>query len=375
MTVIDFSAQLPGPLATSVLADLGATVIKVEPIGGEFGRHIPGGMFDRVNRGKLSLAINLKKPESRGIVRALASRTDVAIESFRPGVAGRLGIDYETLSTINKRLIYCSLSGYGQSGPWRDKPGHDLAYLAASGAMELPGHWASPPRRSGLPVGDIVGSSTATSAILAALFERECTGTGRHIDLSLYEAAVYATATRTWFDSNERSRHFLFPTNDVFDTADGRQIAITIVEEHFWSKFVAVVAAMEPAFAEERFGTEAMRRANADTLFGMLEGLFRRYTVAEWIDAFEGTDVPIEICATPLEAGANPQLKARNLMLEPGANRKFCPFPALVDGDKRAGCTYVEPPSVGQHTRDVLGDLGYGDDAIDALRVAGVIDE
>jgi crotonobetainyl-CoA:carnitine CoA-transferase CaiB-like acyl-CoA transferase len=165
--VADFSLLLPGPFATLTLADLGADVVKIEPREGDFARRIPFAMFRMANRNKRSLALDLKHKSAPRIVAALARWADVALEGFRPGVAERLGIDHATLARHNPRLVYCALSGYGQTGPDRLVPGHDLNYLAASGALALAGHWPEPPRRSGLPVADLAGGCYAAIAIAA----------------------------------------------------------------------------------------------------------------------------------------------------------------------------------------------------------------
>lgn len=373
ITVIDFSAQLPGPLASAILADLGADVIKVEPPGGEFARRMPTGLFERMNRSKRSMTLDLKSPASGTVIERLAAKADVVLETFRPGVAHRIGIGPETFRAMNARIVYCSLSGYGQDGPWRDRPGHDLAYLAAAGAMSLRGQWNEPPRRSALPVGDISGGAFAANAIMAALFERERTGTGRVLDLSLYEAAIYGTATRTAFDDEGNGRMHLLPTNDLFETADGRMLAVTIVEEHFWTEFVAIARASDPELADARFATADLRHRNGDELYDRLIRLFRRRTAQEWMQVFEGTDVPAEICLTPREAARTEQIAARALLLDGGAQKKFCPFPVKVDGARRPSPFFSPAPAVGEHATQILNELGFTLVQINELATAGAI--
>src|SRR4051812_41747651 len=169
---------VPGPFAAAILADLGAEVTKVEAPRGDPGRAYIPVQFDAENRNKRSISIDLKSPGSRSVVERLARNADLVLEGFRPGVAKRLGIDYEKLKAFNPKLIYCSISGYGQSGPWRERPGHDVNYVAAAGGLAFPGQWLAPPARSSHPVADMGGGSFAVISLLAALHERNSTGKG-----------------------------------------------------------------------------------------------------------------------------------------------------------------------------------------------------
>ena len=365
--IVDFSAQLPGPLATSVFADLGADVIKVEPPGGEYGRSIPGGMFRRVNRGKASLVLNLKAPCSSRVVSRLVETADIVVESFRPGVAARLGIDYTSLSAIKPDLIYCSLSGYGQTGPWAKRPGHDLAYLAEAGAMSLPGAWNNRPRRSGLATGDLAGAMVAAISLVAALRDRDRNGNGCYLDLSLYEAAVYFTATRTSFDVDEVSRSHLIPTNDIFLTSDEKALALTIVEDHFWTAFVEEIKTIEPELAAPELKTAAGRLREGDRIHALLAQMFRQLTAREWLSRLEDKDVPIALCLTPFEAGRTEQLEARRLLAKGDAGELFCGFPAMLFDGSRAGSTTSSAPAPGADQEQILAELGLTSDEIEDL--------
>src|SRR5690242_16816083 len=218
--VIDFSMFVPGPFASSILADLGADVIKVEAPRGDPGRSYVPVQFDTENRNKRSLAIDLKHPQSKALVARLAARADVVVEGFRPGVAKRLGIDHESLRRHNAKLVYCSLSGYGQTGPWRERPGHDVNYVAAAGGLAFPGQWLKAPARSSLPIADMAGGAFAAVSILAAVRE----GKGAYLDLSLFEAAFFLCAMRHGLDLEVDARAHLFPVNDAFETADGKRL-------------------------------------------------------------------------------------------------------------------------------------------------------
>ena len=369
--VLDFTPLLPGPFATLALADLGADVVKVEPPGGEFARHMPSLLFRMANRNKRSLVLDLKHPGAGAVVQRLAGWADVAIEAFRPGVADRLGIGAAALRGVHPRLIYCSLSGYGQTGPARMAPGHDGNYLAASGALALSGHWGEAPRRSGVPVADLAGGSYAAIAILAALHERQRTGTGRALDLSLAEAAMSFAAIRHGLDLAEPSQDHLWPTNDLFATADGATIALGIVEPRFWDNFVAAAGDLAPDLADPRFATEPARRREGDALARRLREVMRRRDADDWMRRFAAADVPAQRVLTPHEASRSAQVAARE-MVQARDGERHIPFPVRVDGRRGAALHRVAPPP-GADSADILQEIGFGADEIAALLRAAVV--
>jgi crotonobetainyl-CoA:carnitine CoA-transferase CaiB-like acyl-CoA transferase len=364
--VLDFSPLLPGPFGTLALADLGADVLKVEPPGGDGGRHLPSSLFRMANRNKRSLVLDLKRPAAAEVVRRLASWADVVMEAFRPGVADRLGIGAAALRAINPRLIYCSLSGYGHSGPDRMRPGHDLNYLAAAGTMTLSGHWGQAPRRSAIPVADLAGGSLAAIAILAALHE----GKGRTLDLSLAEAAMAFTAIRHGLDLDGPSQDHLWPTNDLIETADGA-IALGIVEEQFWRNFVRAAADLAPDLARAEWATEPGRRTDGDAVSTRLREVMRQRETADWMARFERDDVPAQVRLTPHQASRAPQIVAREMVMEMAGERHI-PFPVVVDGARGAALRRTAP-GLGADTDATLAALGFGRDAIAGLRAAGVV--
>ncbi|MFC7296524.1 CaiB/BaiF CoA transferase family protein [Marinobacter aromaticivorans] len=366
---LDLSALLPGPLAACVLGDLGADVIKVEPPAGDFGRTMTDALFEGANRNKRSLVLNLKAAGVRPIVARLGEWADIVVGSYRPGVAGRLGIGHDELRQCNPRLIYASLSGYGQTGPWRSTPGHDLGYLAAAGAMSLPGHWAEKPRRTALPVADIMAGACAATAILAALRQRDISEEGSYLDLSLYETSLYCTGIRFGFDVGGPTQEHLFPTNDLFECSDGRVIAFTVIEDHFWRNFQEVVKQWDPVLADARFATEQGRRRDGDELNARLHSLFMTQTAADWVALLLAHDVPVQGCVFPAEAVHSPQVKERGAIAEYNGKR-VCPFPVTVDGIYRPGVR-ESAPSLGQHSRNILEKLGFTSAEVDIFLNAG----
>jgi crotonobetainyl-CoA:carnitine CoA-transferase CaiB-like acyl-CoA transferase len=370
LTIIDFSMLFPGPLTTLIFADLGADVIKVESPGGDYARAMGSNLFRGANRNKRSLVLDLKADAAGEVVARLAARGDVAIEGFRPGVAARLGIGAETLQSINPDIVYCSLSGFGQSGPMKHHPGHDLAYLAMAGSLSQSGHWREPSRRSSTPVADMAGGTYAAIAILAALRENR-DGPAPVIDISLYESMLYMNAIRFGFEQDEPTRDHLYPTNDLFITSDGGQIALTIVEEKFWANFVATVGDSHPQFRSEAYTTEAGRREFGDALMAQLDALFLGDTADHWIELFERGDVPATLCITPRQALETPHSRARAMHVDT-ADGAVLPFPALVQG-----CTPEQnqqpPPALGQDNDEILTELGFTTDDIERLISAGAV--
>lgn len=371
LRVLDFSLLLPGPYATVTLADLGAEVVKIEPPAGDFARRMAGPMHAMANRNKRTLALDLKNPAARPLVERLARWADVVVEGFRPGVAQRLGIDHAALSALNPRLIYCSISGYGQSGPDRDRPGHDLNYLAASGALMFPGHWQGPPRRSGMPVADLAGASQAVIAILAALHERQHSGNGRYLDLALADAALAYSAARHGVDAEGPSRAHLYPSNDLFETADGQTLALGIIEPHFWAGFVAATADLDPGFGQPAWADEAGRLADGDALHRRITELMRTRPAQEWLRRFARHDVPVQRLLSPAEAGRTPQALARALVQERDGQRHV-PFPVWADGRRGAQLARIAT-AVGADARSTLDALGLSAAEIDALQRAGTL--
>ena len=365
--VADFSMFVPGPFCTAILADLGADVVKIESLSGDPGRGYVPVQFRTENRNKRSIAIDLKKEESKQVVARLAKHSDIAIEGFRPGVAKRLGIDVETLRKSNPKLIHCSISGYGQTGPWRERPGHDVNYVAAAGALAFPGQWLKAPSRSSLAVADMAGGSFAAIAVLSSLHERRQTGKGASLDLSLFEAAFFWAAMRHGLDKNVDPRAHLFPVNDIFETKDGKRLTLGILEEHFWDNFVRMV----PALSAESFSSDAKRRANGDALSALLSEIMKTKTAEEWLRICNDNDIPVDLCITPGEAAELEQIVARQDVASAGGE-KFALFPVFANG-ARGGRLRRGVPGPGEHGREILVELGFDDAEIADMKKAGAV--
>lgn len=381
VTVIDLSRYLPGPYASMLLADLGAEVIMVEqPGSGDPARTLMPDMFGMVTRNKKSITLNLRAPAGKEILSRLVSRADVLLEGFRPGVAERLQIDYPTLSQLNPRLIYCSLSGFGQDGPYRDRPGHDINYLGISGALGIPGDLKYPPVRPGLPLSDLCGAMFAFGSILAALYGRVTSGKGQYLDVSLTDAVVSWTSIRlgeyllTGKKTPPQEMAHLSPYNRVFETKDGKRITLGIVEEKFWQNFCQA-AGREDLLTDPRHQSHQERLRHARTLLPELEEEFLKRDQATWLTLLTQADVPCGPAYTPEEVFTDPQLQHRGLrqVIKDTEGREISQISFPVKFSAAQTPLRTPPPPAGAHTQEILITLGYSPAEVASFREKGVL--
>lgn len=361
LRVLDLSLLLPGPFSTQALADLGADVIKVEPPAGDSTRTSPTGIFPISNRNKRSVVIDLKTREGLAWCLELAAGSDVFMEGFRPGVVERLGVGYEQVARVKPDIVYCSISGYGQSGPKALTPGHDVNYLAASGALAYSGSWRSHgPQRPAIPVADLSASLYAALSILAALRRRDRTGKGAHIDIALADCAMAMASARGGRNQviRDADRLHLFPSNDLFACADGQVLALGVIEEHFWRAVVDVMRAHDERIDQPKFATEALRRQNGDELAQVLEEVFATATADEWIRRMSAADIPVQKVLTLDEAVQTPQVAHRGIVKVLEGERHVM-FPAVWDGEAIAQLR-SNGPGLGQHTQEVMAQARAG---------------
>jgi alpha-methylacyl-CoA racemase len=379
--VLDLSRLLPGPYATLVLADLGADVVKVEdPRGGDYVRWMgplageQSGFFHALNRNKRSLALDVRRPEGAGALRRLVRRADVVVESYRPGVMDRLGLGYEALRAENPRIVLCSISGYGQDGPYRLRAGHDIDYCAVAGVLALNGP-EERPLPLGVQVADVAGGSwPAVAGILAALVRRAATGEGAHVDVSMTEGALAMLAMQLGgADARKaplsRAREMLnggAACYDVYRTKDGRFVALGALEPKFFAAFCAGVG--RPDLAERQYD-DGGKGPRAD-----LEAIFASRTRDEW-EAFGAAH---DACVAPVlegdEPSRDPQLVARRAFVRVESPWEGRVLEGVATPVRLAGVEApLRPaPRLGEDTDAVLAEGGFAPDEIASLRGAGI---
>ncbi len=370
LTVIDASVTLPGPYATSILEQLGATVLSVEPPDGDPIRHWepsrPDGqseIFAMLQEGKTTVSLDLKTDRGRELLTDVAAEADVFVEGFRPGVVDDLGIGPETLRAANPALVYCSLSGFGQTGPRAAQPGHALNYEGLAGLLD-----PDDPSLPGYPVADFAGAQLLVIAILAAIRERDRGGSGQYIDLGLYE--VLATWNRwnaPWADSEEGpDREPLvggeYPCYNTYETADGRHLTLGVMEPPFWETLCERID--RPDLVDTQFQTGGQ---DSDA-YQELQSVFANRSLSAWLELL-GEDLPVGPVNSPAEALTDPQLDAR----EHGV---------ALDGTTGTVARQFDlPVALGDDTEDsadaadVFGAAGYDEAALSSLRDEGILSD
>jgi len=390
--VIDLSRVLAGPYATMLLADHGAEVIKIEQPGSgdptrEWGPPWFGGgeggesaYYLTANRNKKSLTLNLKSAEGQAIARRLIATADIVVENFMPGVTAAFGLDYATLSAGQPGLIYCSITGYGQDGPYRDRPGYDFMIQAEGGVMSITGPIEGEPFKVGVAIVDISAGLYAVTAILAALHHRARTGRGQWIDVALFDAQLgwLANVAANYLVSGQPpARHGNAHPNivpyEAFPTADGF-IAVGIGSDAQWRRFTELAG--RPELRDEpRYATNAGRVAAREELIGRLQDVFRGRATAEWLAALREARIPAAPINDIPTALSDPQALARRMVQT--VEHPAGPLPLVGPVAKLSetpATVRTAPPLLGQHTDAILRDeMGYSPVEIDALRRDGVI--
>ncbi|MDR5708755.1 MAG: CoA transferase [Armatimonadota bacterium] len=385
--VVDLTRALAGPYCTMMLADFGARVVKIEsPQGGDdtrgWGPPFLGGesaYFLSVNRNKESVTLNLKHPRGLQVLHRLLARADVLVENFRPGVMDRLGLGHRMLHERYPRLVYCSISGFGQDGPYREKPAYDLILQGMGGIMGITGEEEGPPVKVGVAVADIAAGMFAAYGILAALWARERTGRGQHVDAALLDGQVawltYAAANYFATGQDPRrmgSAHPNLVPYQAFRTRDG-YLNVAVGSEGIWERFCAVVA---PALREDpRFRTNADRVRHRSELLPLLEAQFRERTTAQWRELLDQAGVPNGPIYAISEVFRDPQTLHRRMKVS-------LPHPTAgevtvtgvpVKLSETPGEVRTPPPLLGQHMEAVLREVGYSPEEIARLRAEGAI--
>ena len=385
--VIDLTQVMAGPYCSMLLADMGADVIKVEPPGkGENTRQMgppfvngESGAFLSVNRNKRGMTLNLKTEEGKKLFHKLASTADVVVENYRPGVVRRLGIDYETLREINPRIVYCSISGFGQTGPYSNRGGYDLIAQGMTGIMSVTGERDGNPVKCGLPITDLGAGMFACYGILTALLAREHTGEGQYVDTSLFEAGIAMSvweSTEYWYSGQipqpTGSGHRISSPYQAFKASDG-YFTVGADAPHHWPKFCEIIG-LPNLPSDEQFIDGTVRLKNLSKLILLVEEQTKDQTRAYWMEKFEDAGIP----AGPI------QTYAESLIDEHTLSRKMvCELEHPIAGTIRAlgipvklsqtpGEVKRPAPLLGEHTELILQELGYENEEIQWMRQNGI---
>jgi len=382
--VLDLTRVLAGPFCSMTLSDLGAEVIKVEiPGRGDDTRAFPpyidgeSSYFMSLNRGKKSVTMNLKDDDATEALHRIAEKCDVVLENFRPGVTARLGVDYETLSRLNPRLIYCSISSFGQTGPYSQMPGYDLIIQGMGGLMGLTGEPGRPPVRVGMAVTDICAGMYGVIGILAALRTREETGRGQYIDVSMLDGSVswMTYAAGNYFATGVNpprmgSAHPSIAPYQAFPTGDGKYILIASGNDRLWGMLTEAMDAEELG-GDQRFTTNGLRVEHMDTLIPLLETEFMKRPRDEWLERLQGMGFPCGPVYGLDELFSDPQVLARGMLREVqhptvGKIKQIGAVLKFSESDSRI---QSPPPVLGQDTEEVLTSLaGLSPEEVRRLR-------
>lgn len=389
LRVLDFSQVLSGPFCTQILADLGAEVIKVESPEGDVARAMPphfvGGdsvYYLSINRNKRSIGINLKSPEGLAVARRLVLASDVVIENFRPGVMEKLGLSPVALRQEKPALIWCSVSGFGQNGPYRDKQAYDLIVQALSGGMSLTGMPDGPSVRAGIPVADLSAGLYAAIGILAALNRVRTTGRGELIDVSMmdcqaamlcYQAAYHLHSGQV--PGRQGRGHDSIASYQTFVAGDGIEIVVAAMTERMWQRLCEALGRND-LIQDARFTDAAKRRDNRDTLMPILNAAFASNPAHHWVETLEAAGVPVGTVNTMDRVVADPQIQARGMITtlrnEDGHEVRVMGDPLFMAETRRSSHSY--PPKPNQDGAAILSEiLGMSRDDVARLEQAGAI--
>lgn len=378
VTVIDLTQLLPGPFCTQVLADFGANVIKIEGPGGDLARVLgtkikkESGSFMMLNRNKRSVVLNLKEKKGRDVFFRLIKQADVVIEGFRPGVMDKLGLGYEEAAKINERIIYCSISGYGQTGPYRDKPGHDINYISIAGILGNTGLEGSKPVIPGGQIADITGGILGVVGIMLALWARERTKKGQYIDISMMDGAIAwlplvlgeYLATRREPKKGQGQLNGGYACYNVYETSDNGYMSLGALEVHFWETFCREIG--QESFIAKQFDSKPTQAE----MTAKIQEVFSRKTQEEWTVFFQDKNVPCEPVLNLEGVFSHPQVLDRDMVLDVAhrTEGKMKQLGIPIKLSMTPGQIRMAAPRLGEHTEEILKEFGLTTEEIGRLK-------
>ena len=386
--VIDFSQILAGPFCTMLLSDMGADVIKIEkPNGGDDTRRygppfIEGesAAFLTLNRNKRSIVLDLKSEQGIAVVRRMLEDADVMIHNFRPGVVDRMGLGYDDVSALNPAIVYCTVSGFGMTGPYSSRAGFDLVAQGMSGLMSINGFPGAPPAKVGVPMADLNTGMFCAYGILTAYINRLSTGKGQHVDASLIESGIAYTLyeSATYFATGEvagplGSAHRMIAPYQAFATQDG-YINIGAANQNNWERMCRAVGRAD-LLDDDRFASNPERMVSIDALTPIMEETFRTQTTAHWVEVLENAGVPCGPIYNIEQVYADPHVQSREMSvaLEHPKSGSIRNIGVPVKLSDTPGSVRTPAPVLGQHSDEVLAQYGYAEGDVAAFRDAGVL--
>lgn len=348
--VLDLSLLLPGPYCTWLLACFGAEVVKVEPPGGDPVRAMNPAMFAMYNRGKRSVMMDLKSPADREAFLSMVAQADVVVEGFRPDTLDRLGLSVQTMRALNPRLVVCSISGYGWTGPYRDDAGHDIGFLSLAGYFSVPSQLDQPLVRPQVRLADLAAGQSAALALTMAWLQARETGHGNHVDASIYDATMGWTAPMMLATPDKPAPELphVMADSALYATSDGQHLCVATLEDKFWNNFAAAIRDLAPALSDQRWRTRRGRDQHKLALAGALKTALASQPLAVWMQRIEGVDTAVTPVYLGRDALRDPQALARGFFAERmGDGQPGLLFPALFDGQRNA-----PPPAVPELGQD-----------------------
>ena len=389
LRVIDLTRALAGPYCTMMLGDYGANVIKIElPLKGDDTRHwgppfVNGEStyFMSINRNKRSITLNLKSEKGRDILLQLTKFADVLVENFTPGVVTRLGIDYDTISKLNPKIVYCSISGFGQTGPYREKPAYDQMMQGLGGIMSITGEPNGPPQKIGMALTDIGAGMLAAYGVMTALFNRERTGKGQYIDISMLDLQVaWLTYQAGAYFANGKvpqrmgTSHLSLVPYQAFQCSDGKYVNVAVGNERFWHRFCEGIDRTDLAIMKS-YAQNDERVKNRKKLVRILESEFNKHPASYWVKKLEQVGVPCGPVNDISDVFNDPQVLSRNMKvdLQHPTTGKIHQTGIPIKFSRTPGKIEVGPPTLGQNTSEILSELGYTESEISLLKNDAII--